>query len=748
MGPKTTGQSLKPGITLNPIIKKDKTMNRKEAREKAAALVSKMTIEEMASQLRYDAPAIERLGIPAYNWWSEALHGVARAGAATVFPQAIGLAAMFDDELLERIGDAVSDEARAKYNAASKKGDRGIYKGLTVWSPNVNIFRDPRWGRGHETYGEDPYLSSRLGVAYVKGLQGKGEYLKTAACAKHFAVHSGPEEKRHYFDAKVSKKELHETYLPAFEACVKEAGVEAVMGAYNRTNGEPCCAHTELMGDILRGEWGFEGHFVSDCWAVRDFHENHKVTNNPRESAALALKKGCDLNCGCTYLCLVQAYNEKKITKQELKTACERLFTTRFLLGLFEEKETEYDKIPFSAVESREHLELSKTAAQKSMVLLKNEGFLPLKKEALKSIGIIGPNANSRAALIGNYHGTASDFTTISEGIRRAVKDEVRLYFSEGCHLYKDKTENLAEDNDRLSEALTVAENSDVIILVLGLDENLEGEEGDTGNSYASGDKLDLEFPKSQRVLLECLTEYADKEKKPIVLVNMTGSAMNLLKAKEADCVKAIIQAWYPGAEGGKAFADILFGKVSPSGKLPVTFYDSVEELSDFEDYSMKGRTYRFMEEKAQYPFGFGLTYGDVAINNACFDDGEKERLYKDLDAGISILENSWYNVKVGYENRGSFDTDEVIEVYIKDEDSELGVPNVSLCGFKRIFCKAKDTGEALVRIPGKAFLEYDEEGKRVLDSKRFILHVGFNGPDEVSKSLGMKPLEIEVRCS
>ena len=726
-----------------------KNMNRKEAREKAAALVSKMTIEEMASQLRYDAPAIERLGIPEYNWWSEALHGVARAGAATVFPQAIGLAAMFDDELLERIGEAVSDEARAKYNACSKKGDRGIYKGLTVWSPNVNIFRDPRWGRGHETYGEDPYLTSRLGVAYVKGLQGNGEYLKSAACAKHFAVHSGPEEKRHYFDARVSRKELHETYLPAFEACVREAGAEAVMGAYNRTNGEPCCAHTELIDGILRKEWGFEGHFVSDCWAVRDFHENHRVTDNPRESAALALKKGCDLNCGCTYLCLVQAYNEKKITKEELKTACERLFTTRFLLGLFEEKETEYDRIPFSTVESREHLELSRKAAEKSMVLLKNEGFLPLEKETLKSIGIIGPNANSRAALIGNYHGTASDFTTISEGIRAALKEEgsteVRVYLSEGCHLYKDKTEELAEDNDRIAEALTVAENSDVIILALGLDENLEGEEGDTGNSYASGDKLDLEFPRSQRVLLDSLIGYAQSNKKPMVLVNMTGSAMNLSKAKEADCVKAIIQAWYPGAEGGKAFADILFGRVSPSGKLPVTFYDSVEELPDFEDYSMKGRTYRFMEGKAQYPFGFGLTYGNVILNNACFADGEKERLYKDFDADISILENSWYNIRVGYENRGGFDTDEVVEVYIKDEESGLGVPNVSLCGFKRIFCEAGTSGEALVSIPGKAFLEYDEEGRRVLDSRRFTLYVGFNGPDEQSVSLGSRPLEIVV---
>ncbi|MCR4654849.1 MAG: glycoside hydrolase family 3 C-terminal domain-containing protein [Lachnospiraceae bacterium] len=722
-------------------------MTREQARQKAKELVSGMTIEEMASQLRFDAPAIPRLNIPEYNWWNEALHGVARAGAATVFPQAIGMAAMFDEDMMEKIGDAVAKEARAKYNAVKDKDDRDIYKGLTFWSPNVNIFRDPRWGRGHETFGEDPYLSGRLGVSYIKGLQGNGEYLKTAACAKHFAVHSGPEAKRHYFDAKVSKKEMHETYLPAFEACVKEAKVEAVMGAYNRTNGEACCAHTELIGEILRGKWGFEGHFVSDCWAVRDFHENHKITDNPRESAALALKKGCDLNCGCTYLCLVQAYNEKKITKEELKGACERLFTTRFLLGLFEEGGTEYDSVPYSVVECREHLELSRKAAEKSMVLLKNEdGFLPLKEGSLKSVGIIGPNANSRAALIGNYHGTASDYTTISEGIRAALNEsDVRVYFSEGCHIYKEKTENLARENDRISEALVVADNSDVIVLVLGLDESLEGEEGDTGNSYASGDKENLEFPKSQVVLLDTLIDYGNKNNKPIVLVNMTGSAMNLSKAKESPSVKAIIQAFYPGAEGGKAFADILFGKVSPSGKLPITFYESSGELPDFDDYSMKGRTYRFMQTKAQYPFGFGLTYGDVWVVSADFSDGEKDRLHKDLKAGVSILEDSWYNIKVECENRGSVDTDEVIEVYIKDPGSELSVPNVNLCGFKRIFCKAGEKGIFEVKIPGKAFLEYDEKGERVLDSERFKLFIGFNGPDEVSTGLGKETIEIEV---
>ena len=770
-------------------------MTREQARERAQDLVNKMTIEEMASQLRYDAPGIERLGIPAYNWWSEALHGMARAGAATVFPQAIGLAAAFDTELMREIGDAVSTEARAKYNASVKNGDRGIYKGLTVWSPNVNIFRDPRWGRGHETFGEDPYLTGRLGVSYIKGLQGDGKYLKTAACAKHFAVHSGPEKKRHYFDAKVSRKELCETYLPAFEACVKEAGVEAVMGAYNRTNGEPCCASPTLISEILRGKWGFEGHYVSDCWAIRDFHENHNVTKNPRESAALALNNGCDLNCGCTYLCIVQAYNEKKITKEQLQTACVRLFTTRFLLGLFDEN-CEYNEIPYTEIESPAHIALSRRAAQESTVLLKNEGFLPLDKKEIRAkrrtIGIIGPNANSRAALIGNYHGTPSFYTTIAEGIRSAVihgepgeneqSGEVRVLCSEGCHLYKEKVEPLAEENDRISEALAVAENSEIIVLVTGLDETLEGEEGDTGNSYASGDKTDLELPKSQRILMDSLIEYCNREKKPMVLVNMTGSAMNLRKAIDADCVKAILQAWYPGAEGGKALANILFGKVSPSGKLPVTFYETSEELPDFDDYSMKGRTYRFMKQKAQYPFGYGLTYGKVRVVSAGFLKGEEEKLQKDLaeaengrkdrsfenetraekrikDFVVPKLEENWYNINVEVKNEGSAATGEVLEAYIKKENGKSlpsgektgeqsgdGLENYSLCGFERIFVPAGETVQAVIKIPGKAFLSYDEDGERVLSAEGFKIYVGTCGPDERSVELtGTEPILIEL---
>ena len=585
-------------------------MNREEAQQRARALVAKMTVEEKASQLKFDAEAIPRLGIPAYNWWNEALHGVARAGTATVFPQAIGLAAAFDAEMMKEIGSVIATEGRAKYNENQKYGDRDIYKGLTFWAPNVNIFRDPRWGRGHETYGEDPYLTSRLAVPFIQGLQSDGEYMKTAACAKHFAVHSGPEAKRHFFNAEASKKDMEETYLPAFEACVKEGKVEAVMGAYNRTNGEPCCASEELMNHYLRGKWKFQGHYVSDCWAIRDFHENHKVTDRPEESVKKALEAGCDLNCGCTYEKILNAYREGIIDEKYITESCVRLFTTRFLLGMF--NETEYDKISYLEVESKEHLELAEQAATESMVLLKNDGILPLKKEEIHTIGIIGPNANSRNSLIGNYHGTSSEYVTVLEGMKQAAGDQIRVLYSEGCHLWKDTIEHLAAPGqpDRLAEAQAVAEYSDVVLLVVGLDETLEGEEGDTGNSDASGDKKDLEFPEPQKKLMDQILEC----KKPVILVNMTGSAMNLSVAEEK--AAAIIQAWYPGARGGKAVSDVIFGEKSPSGKLPVTFYKDTSDIPDFEDYSMKNRTYRYYTGEPLYPFGYGLTYGKCVVNS------------------------------------------------------------------------------------------------------------------------------------
>ena len=697
--------------------------DRTTAQQRARELVGKMTLEEKASQLKYDAPAIPRLGVPAYNWWNEGLHGVARAGVATVFPQAIAIGAAFDTDLAEKVGDTIAEEGRAKYNAYVKENDRDIYKGLTFWSPNVNIFRDPRWGRGHETYGEDPYLTGELGKAFVDGIQGDGEYLKAAACAKHFAVHSGPEAVRHKFDAKASKKDMRETYLPAFEKLVKDADVEGVMGAYNRTNGEPCCGSKTLMQDILRGEWGFDGYYVSDCWAVRDFHTNHMVTDTAEESAALALKTGCDVNCGNTYLHMMKAYEQGLVSEEDITLAAERLFTTRFMLGLFDE--TEYDKIGYDRIECREHLALADRATAESVVLLKNNGILPLEKKKLKAVGVIGPNANSRAALIGNYHGTSSRYITVLEGIQDCMGEDVRVYYSEGCHLFKDRVENLGLRQDRISEAVAVAKNSDVVVLCLGLDETLEGEEGDTGNSYASGDKVDLLLPEVQRELLEAVVATG----KPVILVNMTGSAMDLRYAQE-HCA-AIVQAWYPGARGGRVVADILTGEISPSGKLPVTFYRDTEELPDFEDYSMKGRTYRYFTGEVLYPFGYGLTYGSAEISGVKLGgqelaDGSEAR----LPGG------SFDSFEVTVSNTGDRDVEEVVQVYIKALDSADATPNERLCGFARV--SVKTGGQAVVQVPvdRDALTVINDEGEKVSGGSRYAVSVGFGQSDARTEEL------------
>lgn len=695
-------------------------MNREEARKRAKALVAQMTLEEKASQLRYDAPAVKHLDVPTYNWWNEALHGVARAGSATVFPQAIALAAMFDTDKMKEIADVIATEGRAKYNAYASENDRDIYKGLTFWSPNINIFRDPRWGRGHETYGEDPFLTGKLGVSFIEGLQGDGEIMKSAACAKHFAVHSGPEDLRHEFNAVVSDKDLWETYLPAFEMAVKDAKVESVMGAYNRTNDEPCCGSYFLIRDILREKWGFEGHYVSDCWAIRDFHTHHMVTKTAEESAALALKAGCDVNCGNTYLHLLQAVQSGLLSEDDITKAAERLFTTRYLLGLFDG--SEYDSIPYEVVESKEHLALSQQAAENSIVLLKNNGVLPLNKEKISTIGVVGPNANSRIALIGNYHGTASRYTTVLEGIQDAAGDEIRVLYSEGSHMYKNKVEGLGWDQDRVSEALVVAKHSDVVICCLGLDELMEGEEMDQGNHVGSGDKADLKLPAVQQELLEKVTAVG----KPVILLVMTGSAMDLNFADTN--IDAVMQVWYPGAEGGKATANLLFGNVSPSGKLPVTLYKNCDNLPAFTDYSMKGRTYRFIEEDALYPFGFGLTYGKVSV------------------ASAEVVPNGDdFTVQVTLKNDGCT-TDEVVQLYLKDLDSSFAVRNHSLCGFKRV--TVKNGAELTVSLPlsRDAFCAVNDKGERVLDSKHFTLYVGLSQPDDRSCQLmGQCPVALSI---
>lgn len=668
--------------------------------ERAELLTDEMTVSEQAAQLSYDAPAVKRLGIPSYNWWNEGIHGLARSGTATLFPQTIGLAAMFDRELVHKAAEVTSTEARAKYNAYQKQGDTDIYKGLTLWAPNINIFRDPRWGRGHETYGEDPFLTAELGKAYVKGLQGEGKRLKTAACAKHFAVHSGPEALRHKFNAEVSPKDLEETYLPAFEALVSEAKAEGVMGAYNRVNGEAACASLFLM-EKLR-EWGFDGYFVSDCWAIRDFHENHGLTRNAVESAAMALKAGCYVNCGCTYANLLAALDEGLITENDIRTACVHLMRTRIRLGMFD-KETEFDNIPYSVVSCPEHKAVSLRCAERSMVLLKNNGMLPLDESKIKTLAVIGPNSDSKAALEGNYCGTADRYVTFLEGIQDRFGG--RVLYAEGCHLYKDRSSGLARSGDRYAEAVACAENADAVILCLGLDATIEGEEGDTGNEFSSGDKKDLRLPESQRILLKKILETG----KPAAVVCAAGSAINI----EAD-PNALIHAWYPGSEGGTALAEILFGDISPSGKLPVTFYESTELLPDFEDYSMKNRTYRYAENNVLYPFGFGLTYSKIVCTEVKYSGG---------------------TAYVTAENRGDIPTEDVIQLYVKDR-SEQAVPNHSLCGFKRISLAPGEKAVFEIPVPLMSLSAVDDTGERKIFGSSFTLYAGTCQPDALSRKL------------
>lgn len=692
--------------------------------ERAADLAAHMTLEEKVYQTLHGAAAIERLGVKAYNYWNEALHGVARAGVATVFPQAIGLAATFDEDFLERIAEVISDEGRAKFNVQQKYSDYDIYKGLTFWSPNVNIFRDPRWGRGHETFGEDPYLTSRLGVRFIEGMQGKDDkYMKVAACAKHFAVHSGPEDIRHSFNAEATIQDMRETYLPAFKACVKEANVEVVMGAYNRTNGEPCCGSKALLEDILRDEWQFKGHVTSDCWAIKDFHEFHMVTANAVESVALAMNRGCDLNCGNIYGNLLKAVEQGLVKEETIQTAVTRLLTTRMKLGLFDEPEkVPYNTICYDVVDCKEHQMVNEEAARKSVVLLKNENqLLPLNKDAIKTIGVIGPNANNRKALVGNYEGTASEYITILEGIQRYVGDDVRVMFSEGCHLCKNKTQVLAEENDRMSEVRAVADCSDVIIACMGLDASLEGEEGDEGNEFASGDKPNLNLPGLQEEVLKVLVETG----KPIVLVLLSGSA---LAVNYADAnIPAILQGWYPGARGGKAVAEILFGEYTPEGKLPVTFYRTTEELPEFTDYSMKNRTYRYMKNEALYPFGYGLSYTNINCRDAKVES-----------------EGTGYKVSATLSNDGAMDGAETLQVYVKV--CRENAPNWQLKALKKVSLKAGEKKGVTLTLKEEDLGLYNEEGRKVLYAGDYEIYVGTSQPDARSIALtGKAPEKINI---
>ncbi|HOU13897.1 MAG TPA: glycoside hydrolase family 3 C-terminal domain-containing protein [Anaerolineae bacterium] len=685
---------------------------------RVADLISRMTLPEKVSQMLHGAPAIERLGVPAYNWWNECLHGIGRAGIATVFPQAIGMAATWDTALLRQVATAISDEARAKHHAAlGADGSAEQYYGLTFWTPNINIFRDPRWGRGQETYGEDPYLTARMGVTLIKGLQGDDpKYLKVAATAKHYAVHSGPENERHHFDARVDERDLRETYLPAFEAAVREAKVAAVMGAYNRTNGEPCCASPTLLQKILREEWGFggpdgvEGHVVSDCWAIKDIWAHHQMVETPAEAAALAVKTGCDLNCGETYAKLLIALEQGLIDEATIDGALTRLFTLRFTLGMFDPPEmVPYAQIPIEVNDCEAHRALARQVARESIVLLKNAaGFLPLDKAKLKTIAVIGPNADDELVLLGNYFGWPSRSVTPLQGIRAAVGDGVNVLYAPGCDVRDDDTTGFAE-------AVAAAQQADVVIAVMGLSQLVEGEEGQEegvkGGRRSTGDRDDLALPGVQDALLQAVAAAG----KPLVVVLLNGSAVAVNWA--AEHAAAIVEAWYPGEEGGAALADVLFGDYNPGGRLPVTFYKSVDDLPPFRDYRMAaGHTYRYFKGEPLYPFGYGLSYTTFAYSDLTLSA-------ETISAGESLT------VSVKVTNTGDRAGDEVVQLYVRDVEASVPVPLRQLQGFTRIHLEPGVQQTVTFTLAPRQMSLIDDAGRRVIEPGVFEVAVGGGQP-------------------
>lgn len=681
-------------------------------------LVSRLTLKEKVDQMMYTAPAIPRLNIPAYNWWNEALHGVARSGPATVFPQAIGLAATFDDKLALRESSAISDEARAMFNAFIKNNNRAQYAGLTFWTPNINIFRDPRWGRGQETYGEDPYLTSQMGVAFVKGLQGDNpKYLKAAACAKHFAVHSGPEKLRHEFDVNVSKKDLWETYLPAFHSLVN-AGVAGVMCAYNSVDGQPCCANTYLLQDVLRNQWNFKGYITSDCWALVDIYQGHKYVPTATEAAAVALKRGVDLNCGSTFPSLVDAVKQGLVTEKEIDSSLSVLLKIRFRLGLFDPPNTNpFNRIPDSVVNSVSHRNLARKVAEESIVLLKNDGVLPLKTN-LDKYYVTGPNAAVIEPLIGNYYGVNKNMVTVLEGITGHVKPGSQVTYRQGTLLSR-------ENVNKADWASGDAKTADVTIYVMGISDLIEGEEGESIASASSGDRLDYNLPSNQ---IDYLKKLKAGNKKPVIAVVTGGSPMNLSEVQKI--ADAVLLVWYPGEEGGNAVADVIFGKVSPSGKLPLTFPKSFDDLPPFTDYSMKGRTYRYMKAEPMFPFGFGLSYTTFTYSNLKLSKATVEKS-QSLEAELTVS------------NTGKVASDEVVQLYLTHLPGGENVPVYSLKGFKRIHLAAGASQKVKFEITPDMMKEVNEDGESVLNNGEIKVSIGGSLPSQRSQELGAtKPVE------
>ncbi|RPD48337.1 glycoside hydrolase family 3 protein [Hymenobacter sediminis] len=675
-------------------------------------LISRLTLEEKADQMMYNSKAIERLNIPAYNWWNEALHGVGRAGAATVFPQAIGLGATFDDDLALRVSTAISDEARAMYNAAVAKGYRQQYSGLTFWTPNINIFRDPRWGRGQETYGEDPTLTGRLGVAFVKGLQGPDpQHLKVAACAKHFAVHSGPEKLRHEFNAVASPQDLQETYLPAFKQLV-DADVEAVMCAYNATNGEPCCGNQYLLQDVLRKQWGFKGHIVSDCWALVDFYQGHKVVKTPAEAAALALERGVNLNCGSVYPSLPEAVQKGLTTEAKIDSSLAILLRTKFKLGLFDAPgSSPYDKLGTDVINSPQHRALAREAAQKSIVLLKNNGVLPLRNDLPKYF-VTGPNAANLDALLGNYYGVNPEMKTILEGLVAGVSPASQMQYRPGALLDRPNQNGV----DWVSGT---ARTSDATFVVLGINGLLEGEEGESIASPSFGDRLDYNLPKNQ---IDFLRGLRKNNTQPLVAIITGGSPMNLAEVHEL--CDAVVLAWYPGQEGGNAVADIVFGKVSPSGKLPITFPKSLDQLPAYESYGMLGRTYRYMSQEPMYPFGYGLSY-------AKFE-------YSGLKLPKKAAKNKPVEVEATVRNTGKVAGEEVVQLYLTHTPRQgQQIPRYALKNFRRVQLQPGASTTVKFTLTPEQLALIDAQGKAAAPTAPVTIAVGGSLPSARSQAFG-----------
>ncbi|GAA4950252.1 glycoside hydrolase family 3 C-terminal domain-containing protein [Algibacter agarivorans] len=692
--------------------------------ERVELLINCLTVEEKISQLLNASDAVKRLDIKSYDWWNEALHGVARGPRATIFPQAIGLASTFDEELIEKVGSAISDEARAVNNHLVKNNGKFIrYMGLSFWSPNVNIFRDPRWGRGQETYGEDPFLSGKIGAAFIKGMQGNHpKYLKTAACAKHYAVHSGPEALRHSFNAVVNNQDLHETYLPAFKACV-DAGVEAVMCAYNRTNGEACCGSPSLLQTILRDNWGFQGHVVSDCGAIRNFHKFHEVTKTPEESAALALLSGTNLNCGKTYETLSEALKQGLVTENDIDNGLRPLLKTRFKLGMFDNPEVNpYANIGLETIHSKEHIQLSREVAQKSIVLLKNDNVLPLKKD-LNHLYVSGPLAGDVRTLIGNYHGLGDNLVTLAEGVVAKVSPITRVQYRAGAMINqpnKNKGDNYS----------WLASKADATIIALGLTIVMEGEENEAIGSSNKGDNITMQLPENQ---LAYLRKMRGKHDKPLIVVIFAGCPLDLTEVSEL--ADAVIYAWYPGEQGGSAIADVIFGDVSPSGKLPITFPKNKEQLPAYDDYNMTGRTYKYMTKEPLYPFGYGMTYAKLNISNMKISSDR-------------IKKNTAQIVEATILNDGDVAIEDVLQLYVSLKDNDANVPIAALKAVKRIKLRAKESRLVKFSLDQEAFNYIDLQGKSKRHKGKAIVTLGNASPGNRSLELGaiQKDIEVSVR--